>query len=338
LKYTLIIMEYIVDFDSSERNPELYPNTNDFVVNLNTPLYNVTNMDLVSARFPLSQLLINDGNKYIDIDDTKYDLLNGSFSNGTDLASNLQARLSTTNFTVDSVVFHSNTNSMTYSNTAGTDNFTFNFFGGEDGFATTSNIGTPANILGFNNSNISSSGFSLTSNVVDIGGPSNIIIRLTNGSEDLQKTLYVDNSNLTPLTTHFMGRISTSDVPLNGILDYNGYDDPVTHYFHRGPETSIDQLRIRIYWNNGNKLIPYDFGASNIFLKFKVKCSLDKIYNIKDDKPPPDDPPPVKIQSLNPIDRLDHKKKLMFIAAIVLLVLGLILISMLGSRPQPRAE
>ena len=332
-------MEYTISIDSSERDPVKYPNSNDFVANLNNPLYNVSCINLLSARIPNSQLLINDGNRQIDLDGTTFLLDKGNYD-GTELAAELQAKL----LPLTLVSYDQKTESITY--TASTD-FSFNFYGGSNGFATNSLVGQPANIMGFNYSNVTSVGQTLTSNTIDLSGPSAFILRITNGADDFLPDVYTDDGIFSigdgtggntdeakTLSTSYTGRILTRDTSIGDILNYNGTHDPMTYRFHKGPEKSIQNLRFRIYYNNGNKLIPYDFGASNYIMKFNITCELDKIYSIRNDEPPKAIPPPVKLETLEPLDRVSNKKMITIVISIVGLVFGLMIL--LSSRPQPR--
>lgn len=337
-------MEYIVEIDSSERDPVKYPNSNDFVANLNKPLYNVSCINLISARIPNSQLLINDGNRQIDLDGNTVLLTKGNYD-GTTLATELQTKLSPK---VDLVSYDSKTNSITYSNVlASGPEFNFNFYGGSNGFATNSLVGQPANIMGFNYSNVTSVSHTITSNIIDLSGPSAFIIRLTNGADDFNKDVYTDDGVFSfdgdsggntdeakTLSTSYTGRILTRDTPIGGILNYNGTHDPVQYRFHKGPEKSIEKLRIRFYYNNGNKLIPYDFGANNYIIKFNITCDLDKIYSIRNDEPPKAIPPPVKLETLEPPDRVSNKNMLIIAVSVVGLIFGLMIL--MSSRRQPQ--
>jgi len=155
-------MEYILDIDSTQRDPVTFPSPNDYTVSLNTPLYNVTHMSIIAGRIPNTQLLINEGNKQFQIkDDTNTPktiiLSEGTYTNGTALATGLQTDLSA-QCCVDSVVFSSTTRSLTFSNASAANTFSFNLYGGSNGYVDTSPVGTPYNIMGFNGSNVSSTG------------------------------------------------------------------------------------------------------------------------------------------------------------------------------------
>ena len=86
----------IVDVDSGERDITQYPLPNDYTVKMNLPLYRVSKIRLLTARLVNCQQLINYGNKQFQVDGTTIVLPEGTFSNGTTLASGLQTALATT--------------------------------------------------------------------------------------------------------------------------------------------------------------------------------------------------------------------------------------------------
>ena len=96
---------HTLDIDSSARDVTLYPNASSYVVNLKTPIYNVSEFKLVSARIPTTQLLICDTNNTFTLDDggNSYEiaLSPGNYST-TSLKNELQAKLAATisNYTV----------------------------------------------------------------------------------------------------------------------------------------------------------------------------------------------------------------------------------------------
>lgn len=330
-------MNYILDIDSSERDTVKSPNPNDYIVTLNRPLYNVSNIKLVSARIPTSQLLINQGNKQFDVGYGNTIVLHeGTWSNGYTLASNIEDQLTnfdslSNNITVN---YESNTHSLTFQNSNAA-SFSFDFYGGSNGYATSSTVGTPADILGFTHSNVTSTGNVLVSNVINLNGPTNLILALSSGSSEFHKKVYInggefsigsntyDGSVNTPLTTCYTGRILTEQ--LGEVIQYKGKDDPIDYTFYEGPEKSIHRLRVQFYYNNGTKLIPYDFGNRNHILKFEIKCSLDKFVDLPKNVKPTELPPPVEIQYKK---RLTAKQKQTLVVVLVALLGGLIVLSM----------
>ena len=319
---------YILDIDSSERDPLKYTSPNDYIIKLNRRMYNVTNIKLVSALIPNSQLLINNGNKQFDVGEANTVILpEGTWSNGYELASNLSDSLTGFDGVNDiTVSYQQNTQALTFTSSGPA--FSFDFYGGSNGYATSSTVGTPAEILGFTFANTTPA-TTLVSNVVNFHGTNSIIMGLSCGSSVFDKMVYMDGGEFSfdvpvtqPLKTTYMGRILTSD---RHMIDYKGRDDPVDHRFYKGAEKSIDRLRVKFYYNNGSKLIPYDFGNRNHVLKFEFTCSLDKLNTLERNVIPTELPPPIEIERK---ERMSHKQKQMFIIIAVVLCVGLILLSM----------
>ena len=134
------------------------------------------------------------------------------------------------------------------------------------------------------------------------------------------------------LGPRYIGRILTGT--LGDLIDFNGPDDPVYHEFTKGSEKAIYDLSLSFYYNNGTKLIPYDFGARNHLLKFEIECSLDKFATLKREHEEPIEllPKPIDLPNLVPRNRLDNSQMITAIVAIVILVIGLGLLAFSGSR------
>lgn len=281
-------MEYILDVDSNERDPTLYPNTNDFTLDLNRNLYNVSDLLLVAANIPVTQLTINEGNKHFEVDGTTITLDEKLYTDGIDLAADLEAKLAPPTSNVSNVLYDPGTLSLTFSNAGTSNNFTFAFRDGAYGSNTASTTGTPASVLGFSDLDISSTGGVLTGGVIDLHGPTNLVLRITSGSDDLKKKVYKNDGEFL-----YTARILV-DKDLGETMFYKGSDDHVEYYFHEGRLKSVDRLRFRFYYINGSKLIPYDFGNRNYILKLKFKCTLDKLIPLKEQKVPEEliTPPP----------------------------------------------
>lgn len=331
---------YILDIDSSERDNGVYSNPNSYTVKLNRPLYNVSNIKLVSARIPNSQLLINNGNKQFDVGVGNTVVLHeGTWATGTALASNLTAQM--TNFDGLSnnitVSYESNTQALTFTNSDAT-LFTFDFYGGSNGYATSSTVGTPASVLGFCHANvISDSSGVLVSNVIDLSGPSSIIMSLSSGSDDFFKEVYVNGGTFSfdsatyestttqPLNSVYVGRIITGEI--GQLIRQTNYDDPIEYNFLRGSKKKIDELTIKFYYNNGTKLIPYDFGFRNHILKFEIECSLEKFKTLEseDKDVSVQIPPPMELQTRPRI--FNKRQRMTYIIVAVVLVLGLLLLT-----------
>ena len=311
-------MEYILDVDSNERDPVKYPNTNDFTIDLNRNLYNVSDLLLVSASVPVTQLTINEGNKHFEIDGTTVTLDEKVYTDGASLAADLEAKLAPPTSNVSNVVYDPETLSLTFSNVGTGNNFTFSFMDGAYGSNTASTTGTPASVLGFPDLDVSSTGGVLTGGVIDLHGPTNLLLRITSGSDDLKKKIYKADGEF-----QYTARIIV-DKDIGETMFYKGSDDHVEYYFHEGKFKSIDQLRFRFYFINGSKLIPYDFGNRNYIMKLKFKCSLDKLIPLKEQKVPKELIEP-------PLDTQSSEDTQMYIILGVVLVVGLLAL-MLSKR------
>src|SRR6056300_1528834 len=152
---------YTFDIDSGERNPVLYPNPNDYVIELKNPISDVTKISLISARIHASQLLINERNNTFSVSGTTVSLTNNNYDGKT-----LAAELVTQSSNIISAVYDSNINSITLT---GNDPFTFDFYGGINGYKSpTDGYTTPHDILGLPASNISSDGATLTTGSINL--------------------------------------------------------------------------------------------------------------------------------------------------------------------------
>jgi hypothetical protein len=302
-------MDYILDVDSAERE-DLNPN--DFVYKLNRPLYNVSDFRLISANIPLTQPTINGGSNVLVIDGTPYTLENKFYSSGLDLAYDIEQAVNGSNLTT--VTYNSNTMALTFSNVGTSNNFTMEL----DSYS-------PFSVLGLDLGNVVSNGGTVAGGVIDLHGPTTLLLRVTSGLDDLKKKVYRHEGQ-----SLYTARILTS-TSAGGMMTYKGPDDPVEYYFHEGRFKSIDRLRIRIYYINGSRLVPYDFGNRNLFLKFRVTCSLDKLEPLKDQQSvkPVDLPPPVEIPSLEVSSRVPQ-----FVIVGAILLVGLIVLIFL--KPKPR--
>ena len=321
-------MDYILDIDSSERNVLSYPDSNNYVINLNRTLYNVTDFKLISAIVPVVQSTINEGNRRLEVDGVQVQLNVKNYTNGVDLASNLLAEFTTQGVSnVTSVIFDTSRDTLTFSNVGTGNNFTMSFYDGWYGAnVSPSDSGTPASVMGFNGTNVTSTGGVLFSEVIDLHGPTSLILKVSAGSRDMKKYVYNEDGQ-----SVYTGRLLTTT---NGdeMLDFNGPDDPVDHHFHEGPMETIDQLQIEFFYNNGKKLVPYNFGKRNHVLKFQVKCNLDKLIALKDQVETVTElPPPVDIPMLRDESRDDKCIYLLLGSVLILGLLGLLI-----SKPTPR--
>lgn len=301
--------KYIIEIDSSERDPVDFPSPNDYTVHLSKPIYDVSDIRLVSARVPNSQPTINHGNKQFDVDGTTIVLDEKFYSNAHNLAGDIETTLGG-GF---SVVYDDDTQKLTFQNTS---DFTFEFYGGSNGYATSSTVGTPASVMGFEGSNVSSTSLTLVSNIVDISGPGSIILRLSSGDDDLKKDIFTNIG-------YYTGRILCGNT--GEIITYSHGDDIVDQRFHMGNDKVMESIRVRMYWNNGKKIIPYDFKGRNHVLKFEVSCNTDKLNTTSSELAIKDVPLPEPVE----IPNLEFRKRdnYIYIFIVAALLVGLYILS-----------
>jgi hypothetical protein len=308
---------YTLDIDSGERDPVSYPNPGDYVVELRHPIYDVKKLSIVSARIHASQLLVNDNNNTFSINNTTpatiVTLDNGNYS-GRTLATELDSKLSGI-----TVAYDKDKNDITFT---GSSQFTSNFYGGTNGYHSSVAVSgktTPHDILGLPASNVTSVNNTLTTGSLNLQGPDALVIKISSGADELNKTVYSD-------TPFYTGRI----LMCGDVVNYSGSDDAVEHNFDTGTQ-NISKLRIQFFYSSNNRLIPYDFRNANHILKLNIECSTDKLYTtpkvVKDFSLPP----PVRIPEMEDPDRW---KGYVYIFLIVFVGLAFILLT----RPKKISE
>ena len=261
---------YTLDIDSSERDPTVYPNPADYVIELKNPIYDVNKISIASARIHASQLLINDRNNTFTVTNTTdttvatVTLDNGNYK-GTTLATELGTKLTTAVGETVTVVYDSDDNTLKF--TADNDEFRFDFYGGTKGFANaTSGYTTPHDILGLPPSNVASTSSVITTGSINLQGPDALVIKISSGAEEFNKTVYSD-------TPFYTGRI----LMCGDVINYSGKDDIVEHNFDTGKQGSISKLRVQFFYSSNNQLIPYDFRNANHIIKLCIEGSRDKL-------------------------------------------------------------
>lgn len=248
----------------------IHQTPNNYVVRLENPIYDVSSIKLVSARIPIPQLLVNASNKTFSVDGVDITLDETNYSNGTDLASDIDLKLQPPTSNVDSVVFDTDTNSIIFSNTFNQD-FTFEFHTGTNGYwDTSSSLTNPHQIMGFNSNNYSSTNGTLYGGAINLSGPNSLVLRLTAGSDEFNQLVYSG-------TPFYTGHIL-----INGasVINYSHADDPLTHQFYTGTQKYIRDVRIEFFYMSHGRLIPYDFRNQDHVLKFEIECSTDKLEGL----------------------------------------------------------
>jgi hypothetical protein len=279
---------HTLDIDSGERDPIAYPNPGDYVVELKNPIYNVSKISLVSARIHASQLLINDRNNTFSVNGITVTLPNENYS-GKELAEELTTQFQATSAPISTVTYDKSKNDIIFGGTAP---FTFEFYGGVNGFANTSEgLTTPHDILGLPASNVSSVNNTITTGSINLQGPDALILKISSGAEELNKTVYSD-------TPFYTGRI----LMCGDVINYSGIDDTVEHNFETGSQ-NISKLRIQFFYSSNNRLIPYDFRNANHVLKLSINGTMDKLSRVPTVKKDFSLPPPMRVPEIEDPNR-----------------------------------
>ena len=179
--------------------------------------------------------------------------------------------------------------------------FSFKFYDGTNGYhssVATEGYTTPHDILGLPASNIRSNTRSppeaqgvLITGSINLQGPDALIIKISNGADELTKTVYSD-------TPFYTGRI----LMCGDVINYSGADDAVEHNFDTGAQ-NISKLRIQFFYSSNNRLIPYDFRNADHILKLNIECSTDKLQNVPKVDKKFELPPPIRIPSIEDPNR-----------------------------------
>jgi hypothetical protein len=330
--YTVILMKvHTLDIDSSERDTNVYTNANNYTITLREPIYDVTQIKLVSARIPTSQLTTCATNKTLSIYDSgapedlvEVTLNETNYANGSALATDLDTLMQPPLTCIDQVVFDSDTQALTFSNTdVGSSNtFTFQFFNGTNGYLSNTAVTTPHQVMGFSSKNPPVSG-SIVSGAINLEGPNSLILRMTSGSDDFTKTVYS--------TSPFY----TGHILLDGtdFINFNGTDDPLIHEFYRGSQKYVKDIKLEFFYMSHGRLIPYDFRNQDHILKFEIKCSTDKLEGLP--KVPLEVvekvlPPPISIPELV-VDTYQWKD---YVSIGIVVFVGMVLLLLMKRKPK----
>ena len=320
---------HTLNIDSSQRQSNVYLYANTYVIRLENPIYDVSQVKLVSARIPTPQLTTCATNKSFSVDGTVISLDETNYSSGTDLASDLTIKLAPPESNVDSVVFDTDTNGLVFSNTIVSDNsFTFEFYDGTNGYlSNSSSFTTPHQVFGFTSGNHESITDTIKSGAININGPNSLILKLTTGSDEFTQTVYTS----TPFYTGHILLDGTDSI------NFNGADDKLVHHFHSGAQKMIKDVKIEFFYMSHGRLIPYDFRNQDHVLKFEITGSTDKLENLPKVSLPEEEPkkPEKKepIISIPEVVKNSYKwrKEYLYIALIILA--GLLLMFLMKGKP-----
>lgn len=328
---------YTLDIDSGERDPTVHPTSNNFIVDLATPIYNVNKLEVVSARVPASVPLIHaHNNKFSVTDDVDtYTVTlspSADYSSGGSIATHLETQLAASGCdTVDTVAYTGG--KFVFSNAAGTDAFTFDFHSGVDGWTSnTLTRTTPNQILGFSAADqASTSAGVLTGGTPDFThAPKTFVLRVTSGSDKINQEAFTN----TPFYTGVFMNNNASGA--DSYLTFSGTDDAVMHDEHK---KEIRQLQLEFLYKENNKLIPVDFGGRDYAIKFQIHGSKDKLENLpkitEEEVSSLELPPPVHIPEL--VVRENLNKWEQWIPIAVIIIIGVVLIRALSVQSRRSA-
>ena len=318
---------HTLNIDSSERDTSVYAYANSYVVNLDNPIYDISNIKLVSARIPTPQLMTCATNKTFKVDGVSITLNETNYSNGYVLATDLDIELAPANTHIDSVIFDEETDSLVFSNThASGGNFTLQFYSGTNGYlSNASPLTTPHQLMGFSSKDFTSTGKVLRSGAINLDGPNSLILKLTTGSDEFTQTVYTS-------TPFYTGHILLDGTDF---VNFSGTDDKLVHHFHSGAQKMIKDVKIEFFYMSHGRLIPYDFRNQDHILKFEISGTTDKLENLP--KVPIEEPKKVEkeepIISIPEIVKNTYKwrKEYLYIGLIVLV--GLLLLFFMKAKP-----
>lgn len=315
---------YNLSIDSSERQTNLYAYANSYVVTLENPIYDVSEIKLISARIPTPQLTTCGTNNSFSVDGNVFVLNETNYANGYILAEDLETILAPPDSNVSLVVYDEETNSINFSNVGSSNAFTFEFHTGTNGYQSkTSSVTTPHQVLGFSSEDFTSNANGeITSGAVNLNGPNSLILKLTAGSDEFNQDIY----SSTPFYTgHIL--LDGSD-----FINFNGADDHLIHHFHSGPQKFIRDIRIEFFYMSHGRLIPYDFRNQDHILKFELTGSMDKLEGLP--KVPIEEViEEKKEESISIPEVKDDYRWIIYVVLVV--VIGLLLMFfMKGKRPK----
>jgi hypothetical protein len=350
--------------DSGQRDPALYPNPNDYTVELEKPIYNVSNIKLVSARIPTPQLLINDTNGRIayrvqikrtwDVNGVQQEeilemgnintvtVLQGNHDgaslaaaltiipyNGNDININLTYDAATNMFSVGPAAY---VNPVT-TNIAGT-LYTFVVhqvllhFTGQEQLADTLHriLGLPCT-----NYTIHGAGVPKDMGAGNFSGPNALALRLSSGAEQMVQPISQSSQNPSYTGTILLPGATLTTPPGTDFINVSGTDDKVSHEFHSGPLKSMRDMRVEFFYMNRGELLPYDFRYQDHVLKFEVTCSTDKLENLTP-LPPPDEEKNEPLPVVSIPEEKGNLYKVEYIYIGLIIFTGILLILSMGKR------
>lgn len=300
--------------DSSQRDPTVHANPNDYTVSLDDAIYDVQQIKLVSGRVPCPQLLINESNQSFSYSQggNTYGVTfpPGNYT-GTELAALFHPDFN--------ISYIASKNSFGMGTPVGGE-ITFLFASGNGG-------GQSANtniheILGLPPTDITMPGNIF--GAANFKGPNSLVLRISSGSEKMNQSVYVSEP-------YYTGHILLDGTDF---VNTNGNDDKLTHEFHSGALKSVKDLRIEFFYMSQGKLIPYDFRNQNHVLKFEITCSTDKLENLTSMSPAEEEKEVVNIPDTTTVEKEKnlYEFKIEWIYITLIVFTGVLLILSMGKR------
>ena len=267
--------------DSSQRDPVKYTNPSDYIVSLESPIYDISQIKLVSARIPTPQLLICENNNSFQFKATHQGgsetTLGTTISVGNYTGTGVAALFQSVGGYNFNISYDATKNKFimgqpTAPNGQNLQFLRFLFKTGQNGYDDSSSEHTTLHqIFGLPAQDIQMIGGDF--GAANLDGPNSLVMRISSGSEQLNQTL--PTSGQTP---YYTGHILLPGG--KSFVNVNGTDDKVTHDFHSGTLKSVRDLRIQFFDMSHGRLIPYDFRNQDHVLKFEITCSTDKLENL----------------------------------------------------------
>jgi hypothetical protein len=321
---------YNLSIDSSERQTNLYSYANNYVVTLENPIYDVSQIKLISGRIPTPQLASSATNKTFSVDGNVFILNETNYANGYVLAEDLETVLAPPDSNISLVVYDEETQALNFSNVGNSNAFTLEFESGTNGYQSTSSlVTTPHQLMGFSSKDFSSNAnCEIRSGAINLNGPNSLVMKLSAGSDEFSQDIY----SSTPFYTgHIL--LDGSD-----FINFNGADDPLIHHFHSGPQKFIQDIRVEFFYMSHGRFIPYDFRNQDHILKFEITCSTDKLEGLPKVTDPDlmtavlDEEESINTPEVKNVYR--WKQEYTYITSIVML--GLFLTFIMKGRPRRR--
>ncbi|QIG59873.1 hypothetical protein [Dishui Lake phycodnavirus 4] len=286
--------------------------TNSVEIQLEKEIFEVSKISVLSGKIYTPQTTICATNNTFDVDNIQVSLDSKNYSDGNVLALDLQNKLTSLSTNVETVVFDSNTSSLVFG--GGSNNFTFKFFSGTNGYTQNVPLTTPHEVLGFTATDITSTGSVLRSGAIQLNGPNALMLRFSSGSDIFEQDIFYGNPFYTG-TIHLEQREFTN---------YIGRNDLLEHKFTSGKIKTLPGLKIEFFYPSDEKLIPYDFMNKNYSLKLKITCCKDRLKNTLKIKRDVSLPPPISIPEFEDGDRWENYK--VYMSIVFILIMGVLIL------------